>query len=281
MKKQSSFQNNQPTLFLVATPIGNLLEMTPRAIETLKSVEVIAAEDTRNTIGLLRHFNIDTKLIAHHKFNEKNSAKGLIKLLEEGKDIALVSDAGFPLICDPGSILVKEVIESGYNVVVVSGSSALLNGLVASGISPSPFYFHGFLSHHDNQAREELNLLVEQTATLVFYEAVHRIKRSLKLMLEVFGNREVCVARELTKLYEEYLRGSISEVLDSLDDVKGEFVIIVEGKLERKPDIALPELQILIEQYIQEGCSTSEAIKKVAQEKNISKNILYKYIHQA
>ncbi len=281
IKRQQSFQNKKATLFLVATPIGNLNELNPRAIQTLKDVEVIAAEDTRNTIKLLRHFEIPTKLIAHHQHNEKDSTNGLLKYLEEDKDVAIVSDAGYPLLCDPGYVMVQEVIKEGYNVVVISGSNALLNGLVASGIVPSPFYFHGFLSHSDKTCENELLDMVDYPMTLVFYESVYRVTRTLELMLEVFGDRQICVARELTKLYEEYIRGSISEVLESIGQCKGEFVLIVEGKINIKPDIDIKDLMVEVENYLSQGLTTNQAIKKVASENNVSKNKLYQIFHQA
>jgi len=281
MQRQQSFQNNKPTLFLVATPIGNLTEMTPRAIDTLNKVDVIACEDTRNTVKLLSHFQIKTHMITHHRYNEYESAQGIIKLLKEKKDVALLSDAGFPLVCDPGSLLTQEVIKAGFNVVVINGSTALLSALVASGIAISPFYFHGFLAHNNNDAKKQLEDLVHYSMTLVFYESVHRIKRTLSLMLEVFGNREICLARELTKMYEEYIRGNIEDIVEIVDDLKGEFVIVVTGKKQAEPDVALSDLQDLVQKYVNEGYSASEAIKMVAKEAKISKNKLYQYIHQA
>jgi len=185
MKRQQSFQNNQPTLYLVATPIGNLDEMTPRAIDILKKVDVIAAEDTRQTMKLMSHFQIGTRMVSHHEHNEMNSAKGLIKMLSENLDVALVSDAGYPLLCDPGSILVKEVLDAGYNVVTISGSNALLNALVASGITSHPFYFHGFLNHNNSYAKRELKEMQPYPMTLVLYESVHRLERTLMLLLEI------------------------------------------------------------------------------------------------
>lgn len=281
MRRQQSFQNDNATLFLVATPIGNLSEMTPRAIDILKSVDVIAAEDTRKTLGLLKHFQIMTKLIAHHKYNEVDSAKGLIQLLVQNQDIALVSDAGFPLICDPGYVIVKEVIAAGFNVVAVSGGNALLSGLVASGLSTSPFYFHGFLSHQTTSVRKELEQVKDYPMTLVYYEAVHRITKTLKLMLEVFGNRQICVARELTKLYEEYIRGSIAEVIEVVGECKGEFVIIVQGKIDNQLTVEMSQLHEIFDQYVQQGHSPSIAIKMVASEYQVSKNELYRYIHRS
>lgn len=281
MRRQSTFQNKIPTFYLVATPIGNLQEMTPRAIEVLKQVEVIAAEDTRNTRKLLSHFDIKTKLVTHHRYNQKESAVGLIKYLSAGKDVALVSDAGYPLICDPGSLVVDEVIKAGFNVTVVNGSSALLSGLIGSGLTTQPFYFHGFLPHNSNDAKKQLVDLSHYPMTLVFFEASHRIKRTLSLIFDILGDRKICLARELTKLFEEYFRGNISEILPVLEEVKGEFVLIVEGKPDNEPDIVYSDLQNRVEQYITEGYTASQAIKKVAEQANISKNKLYNYIHQA
>ncbi|MFV0255017.1 MAG: 16S rRNA (cytidine(1402)-2'-O)-methyltransferase [Erysipelotrichaceae bacterium] len=280
MSLQKSF-SNKATLFLVATPIGNLQEMTPRAIDTLKGVAVVAAEDTRNTRKLLSHFDIKTKLIAHHKFNEVESTAGLIKYLQDGKDVALVSDAGYPLISDPGEILVKEVIAAGFSVVSISGSSAMLNALVASGITTLPFYFHGFLPSNNSANKKVLKELKTYPMTLIFYESVHRIARTLENMLAIFGDRNICVARELTKLYEEFYRGSISDLLTNMLELKGEFVVIVEGCSDLKADISLADLEMIIREYQTSGLSVNAAIKKVALEYNVSKNALYRQVHKS
>lgn len=282
MNQQKSFEGNHPTLYIVATPIGNLNELTPRAKEILETVDVIAAEDTRNTMKLLAHFQINTHLIAHHKFNETASSKGIVQLLDEGKNVAVVSDAGYPLISDPGSELVKEVIDAGYHVVPISGSNAMLNALVASGIAPQPFLFYGFLPSNERQRIKELHALKHYPMTLVFYEAPHRIEKMLKDCLEVLGDRPMCLARELTKKHEEFLRGTIQEILKEAPSRKGEMVVVIAGKQEEKEkDVtqAMPLLKEHIQNYIQEGMTTNEAIKRVARERGLSKNEIYKEYH--
>ena len=214
MIRQKSFENEKATLYVVATPIGNLEEMTPRAIHVLESVDVIAAEDTRNTLKLLNYFGIRTRLIAHHQHNEEQSANGLLELLRQGKNVAIVSDAGYPLISDPGSVVAKKVMEEGFNVVPISGSNAMLNALVASGMNTRHFLFYGFLKAQEKERIRELHELKYYPFTIVFYEAPHRIEKMLKSCLEVLGNRQICLARELTKKHEEFIRGTIEEVLE-------------------------------------------------------------------
>ncbi len=281
MKRQKSFENEQPTLYLVATPIGNLSEMTPRAIEILKSVDVIAAEDTRNTMKLLSHFGISTKCIAHHMHNEYESAKGLMALLEEGKNIAVVSDAGYPLVSDPGQSVVTMVIDAGYNVVPVSGANAALNALVASGLTAQPFMFVGFLKANENERKKACLELSKIKQTMIFYEAPHRIKKTLETFLDVFGNRKICLAREITKKHEEFIRGYISEVIEVCDDLKGEMVLVLEGCLddEISDEIPFSVIHDAIHSYIEQGYSTKEAIKKVAKDHGLSKNEIYKQYH--
>lgn len=280
MKRQKSFDEQQPTLFLVATPIGNLDEFTPRAIEVLNNVDVIAAEDTRNTMKLLSHFDIHTRMIAHHQHNEHASAQGLLQLLQEGNSVAIVSDAGYPLISDPGATVTQLVIEAGYPVVPISGSNAMLNALVASGLPAQPFLFYGFLKPQEKEQVRELLTLKDYPQTLVFYEAPHRIKKTLERMVTVLGNRHICLARELTKRHEEFIRGTISEVLEICEALKGEMVIVVEGnKEEKEPTQDMPEIHNQINQYIEGGLSSKEAIKKVAKEYGLSKNELYKEFH--
>lgn len=280
MKRQKSFEVEQPTLYLVATPIGNLQEMTPRAINILETVDVIAAEDTRNTLKLLNHFHIKTKVIAHHMHNERESAKGLIQLLEQGKSIAVVSDAGYPLISDPGLSVTQLVIEEGYAVVPISGSNAMLDALVASGLSTQHFLFYGFLKSSEKDRIKELYDLRYYPQTLIFYEAPHRLLKTLKNMLEILGNRNICLARELTKKHEEFIRGTILELLEIEDELKGEMVLIVEGSKEQpEADVILPLIHDQIHQYIKEGYTTNEAIKRVAKERGISKNEVYREYH--
>jgi 16S rRNA (cytidine1402-2'-O)-methyltransferase len=265
---------NKATLFLVATPIGNLNEMTTRAVEVLKDVQVIACEDTRNTLKLLTHFDIHTRMIAYHNFNEEESAEGIIKLLEEGRDVALVSDAGYPLLSDPGYHLVNRVIEEGYRIVTVSGPNAALNALVASGLKTNHYLFYGFLNSKQSQARKELEELRYFPYTLIFYEAPHRIEKTLKLCLEVLGERKACLARELTKLHEEYHRGRLSELCE-LPELKGEMVLLVEGYEKEIEETDEGELFQEIDGLIEEGHKTKEAIGLVAKKHGLSKNVLY------
>lgn len=282
MIRQKSFENEKATLYVVATPIGNLEEMTPRAIHVLESVDVIAAEDTRNTLKLLNYFGIRTRLIAHHQHNEEQSANGLLELLRQGKNIAIVSDAGYPLISDPGSVVAKKVMEEGFNVVPISGSNAMLNALVASGMNTRHFLFYGFLKAQEKERIRELHELKYYPFTIVFYEAPHRIEKMLKSCLEVLGNRQICLARELTKKHEEFIRGTIEEVLEIVDDIKGEMVVVIEGCSEEKnpgEDQASPLVHEQIKTYIDGGLTTNEAIKRVAKELGLSKNDLYKEYH--
>lgn len=281
MNRQKSFENKQPTLFLVATPIGNLSEMTYRAVETLKNVQFIAAEDTRNTIKLLNHFEISTKLISHHEHNITSSIPKIINLLSENNDIALVSDAGYPAISDPGYELVKEVIAQGYNVVPISGANACLNALVVSGIAPQPFLFHGFLDHSDKKKKKELEDLKNYKETIVFYEAPHRIKKTLSLMLDILGNRNIALCREITKKHEEINRGTIEEILSVIDDMKGEMVIVVEGCQNVQEEVAFEQsIEEHVNEYIEKGMSTKDAIKEVAKQRGLSKNIVYQEYHK-
>ncbi len=281
MKRQKSFQNDLTSLYLVATPIGNLSEMTPRAIEVLKSVSVIAAEDTRNTQKLLQHFQIETRLISHHAYNEKESASGILKLLESGQNVALVSDAGYPLISDPGYQVVQAVLQAGYNVIPVSGSSAALNALVASGLITQPFLFYGFLPNTEKDFRQTLNQLKAYPMTLIFYEAPHRIKKTLVKMIPILGDRKAVIARELTKKFEEFLRGTLSELAELDDELKGEIVLIVEGNGEPKPEVVdLSEINERIQAYIDTGISASQAIRQVAEESGLNKHDLYNAYHK-
>jgi len=280
MMRQKSFVNGKATLYIVATPIGNLKELTPRAIEVLKNVSVIAAEDTRNSSQLLRKFDISTKLIAHHTFNEKSSSEGIISILEKGEDVAIISDAGYPLISDPGYLLVNEAVKNGFNVVPVSGSSAGINALVASGLVTQPYIFFGFLNANPNDASKQLESLKHQTMTMIFYVSPHKLIKHLTLVREVFGNRNACLARELTKKFEEFIRGTLDEIILEADNLKGEMVLVVEGYVEEKKDISFYDLNLEIEEYIKSGMSAKEAIKMLAKKYDISKNELYNQYHK-
>lgn len=282
MNRQKSFDNNKPTLYLVATPIGNLNEMTYRAVETLKNVDYIAAEDTRNTIKLLNHFDISKKLISHHEHNIQSSIVKIVSLMEDNNNIALVSDAGYPAISDPGYELVKEIINRGWNVVPISGANAAINALIVSGILPQPFLFYGFLDHKDKKKKKELEILKSYKETLIFYESPHRIKKTLHLMLEILGNRNIALARELTKRHEEIIRGTTDEIVSIVDDLKGEMVIIVEGnKNQETNDFFFDKsIQEHVDEYIRKGMSTKDAIKEVSKQRQISKNEVYNDYHK-
>ena len=283
MNRQKSFENQKPTLFVVATPIGNLNEMTYRAIQVLKDVDYIAAEDTRNTVKLLNHFDISTKLVSHHEHNLMTAIPKIVHDLKNGLNIALVSDAGYPAISDPGYELVKEVIKEGMNVVPISGANACLDALVVSGIAPQPFLFYGFLDRNDKNKKKELEKLKKYQETIVFYEAPHRIKKTLKLMYDILGDRSIALCRELTKKHEEINRGTIEEILSVIDDMKGEMVIVVEGSHEEFQDQPLVFEQSIVEhveEYIEKGMSTKDAIKEVAKERKLSKNIVYNEYHK-
>ena len=265
---------NKATLFLVATPIGNLNEVSKRTLDVLNNVEVIACEDTRNTLKLLSHFDIHTKMISYHNFNEEQSSDGIIKLLQEGKDVALVSDAGYPLISDPGYTLVNKVIENDFNIVTISGPNAALNALVASGLDTNHYLFYGFLNSKQSQAKKELQQLKNFPYTMIFYEAPHRIEKTLKLCLDVLGDRKACLARELTKLHEQYYRGTLKDLCD-LKQLKGEMVLIIEGYTPVENKISEAELIQQVKDLIASGYKTKQAINEVSILNDVSKNYLY------
>lgn len=272
---QQTFTNNKPTLYLVATPIGNLDEMTYRSINILKNVELIACEDTRNTRILLDHYEIKKTLISYHEHNERAMCNKIVEVLNGGRDVALVSDAGYPLISDPGSILVNEVIKNGFNVTTISGPCAFINALVSSNMDLSSFTFIGFLDPKQKARKDKLSSLKDNRETLIFYESVHRIKDTLEDMQEVLGDRKITLARELTKKFEEYIRGTISEVILSLNEFsKGEFVIVVEGNKDEK---IIDDTFILdeIAKLMDNGEKSKSASEIVAANYNLKKNYVY------
>ena len=280
MNRQKSFENEKPTLYLVPTPIGNLNEMTPRAIDVLNSVDVIACEDTRNSGQLLKHFDISKRLIAYQNFNEASSTKGIINSLSQGNNIALVSDAGYPLINDPGQRVVSEVTALGYNVVPISGCSAFLNALVASGLIAQPFIFIGFLPPSTHDCVKKLRLYQSYPMTLIMYEAPHRIEKMLQSCLDVLGDRHICIGRELTKVHEEFIRGTISEILPIASELKGEMVVVIEGNQDDyEKDIDMGQILNMVNTSIESGMSTSAAIKEVAKQTGIPKNQIYDLVH--
>lgn len=281
MIRQKSFENHKPTLYLVPTPIGNLSEFPERAIQVLKEVDHIAAEDTRNTIKLLNHFDIHTPMISHHEHNINIAIPKIIDMLKAGENVALVSDAGYPAISDPGAELVKAVIEEDFNVVPISGCNAALDALVVSGITPQPFVFYGFLAHDDKTKKKELEANRNITMTTIYYEAPHRIKKTLTLMLQIQGDRSIALCRELTKKHEEIIRGHISEILEIVDELKGEMVIVVEGATEVEEEVVFEQsITEHVDEYIVKGMSTKDAIKEVAKIRNLGKNEVYAEYHK-
>ena len=278
MTRNKSFNNNVPIIYLIATPIGNLKEMSPRALETIAQMDIIAAEDTRNAFSLLANYGIKKELFSLREHNEKEASQKLLEKIRNGKKIAYMSDAGYPCISDPGYLLVKEMVDNGVMVSSISGSSAFINALVASGLETKHFYFHGFLSPKESEAKEELNALSERKETLIFYEAPHRIKKTLCLLKESFGNRNACLARELTKLNEEFIRGTLNELAE-LDEatIKGEIVLIIEGnKSERtiSDDIIVARVHY----FMDLGLSQKDAINVVMNEFKINKNYIKKLV---
>lgn len=273
MIRQKSFEKEQPTLYLVPTPIGNLQEMTPRALEVLKTVDCIAAEDTRNTHRLLQSYDIHTPMISHHEHNQEKSVLQILERLSSGQSIAVVSDAGYPLVSDPGQRLVTQTIEAGYPVVSVSGANAAMNALVASGLSVQHYLFYGFLENKHSKRIKELETLKRIPYTLIFYEAPHRIEAMLEDVLEVFGDRRMCLARELTKLHEEYIRGTVSEILSVVSTCKGEMVVVLEGNQEKEELDTDALIQEVLE--LTQTMRLKEAAKIVADKYHCSKNELY------
>ena len=229
MKRQKSFEKDNAKLYLVATPIGNLEDITFRAINTLKSVDIIYCEDTRTSKKLLDYYKINTKLKSVHLFNENDISLEIVNLVKSGTNVAIISDAGMPVISDPGWIVTKDAIINDIDIVVVPGASAGISALVASGITAHPFYFAGFLNSKSAKRRQELKEMYKRQETIVFYESPHRIEETLKILVDLYPNRQMVLARELTKKFEEYLRGTPQELLEVVDSIKGEMVIILEG----------------------------------------------------
>ena len=273
-------------IYLVATPIGNLSDISMRAIETLKNVDIIACEDTRNTIRLLNHFEIKGHLTSYHEYNKIDKAYELCEKVKEGKNIAFVSDAGMPAISDPGYELVEIAYKEGLEVTVVPGASAVVSALAISGISSRRFAFEGFLPADKNEKKEILTELSQESRTLILYEAPHRLLKTLKELFEYMGNRNIAIVREITKLHEEVLKGRLAEIISDYESekvaIRGEYVLVIEGKslLEKKEERQKSFEEISIrehyEKYIAEGMDKKEAMKAVAKDRGIQKRDVYK-----
>jgi len=268
------------TLYLVATPIGNLEDITLRALNVLKEVDIILAEDTRKTLKLLNHFEISKKLISFYRHNEGVKIDYVLSLLKDGKNLAVVSDAGTPGISDPGEDLVRACIENNITIVPIPGACAFIQGLITSGFDTTRFAFEGFLPMNKRGRRERLETLQSEERTIIFYEAPHKLKYTINDMIDYFGEeRKIVLARELTKIHEEFLRMTLKEAKEYYEenDIKGEFVVLVEGKAFNKSEkISEEAIEDLMKKYLDEGFDKKEAMKKVAKDKGISKSDVYK-----
>lgn len=274
---QNSY-NNTPSLYLIPTPIGNLDDITYRAVKVLEEVEVIFSEDTRVTLNLLNNFGIKKKLISLHEHNENDIKEKVLDYLKSGFSVGLVTDRGTPIISDPGYKTVKYVSDNNFNVIALPGATAFVCALIASGISPQPFLFYGFLNSKDSRKKEELELLKDVEYTMIFYEAPHRIINTLNMMLDIFGNRKISISREITKKFETIYRGNLNDIIQNIPE-KGEFVIIVSGNDEKEviSDLSIKESVNL---YIRAGFDVMSSIKKVARDKKLPKNEVYKEYHK-
>ena len=270
--------NGTPTVYLIPTPIGNLEDITLRAINILKEVEVVFSEDTRVTGLLLQNLNIKKKLIANHEYNENENKDKIIKYLKDGYSVGIVTDRGTPIISDPGYPLAHHVISQGYNLVGLPGPTALIPALIMSGLNPAPFLFYGFLNSKEQRREKELEELKNIKATMIFYESPHRIKKTLNDMLNILGNRNISISREISKKFEEVYRGTITDVLVELEEPKGEFVIVVEGTTQTVDYTNVSVIEH-VNAYIKEGTSVNTAIGLVAKQRNVSKKEIYNEYH--
>ncbi len=271
-------QSQEGILYLVATPIGNLDDITLRAINTLKEADLIAAEDTRHTLKLLNHLEISKPMISYHRHNEEFRCEYLIKELKDGKNIALVSDAGTPGISDPGEEIVKECIKENIRIIPIPGACAMVNALICSGIDTKEFCFYGFLPLNKKNRKEKLEEIKNINKTVILYEAPHKIKNTLEDLEKILDkDRKIVLAREITKIHEEFIRGNIDEILSKVDNLKGEMVLIIEGNhKEKENDLCHLTVEEHYKYYEKQGLDKKEIIKKIAKDRNVNKNEIYK-----
>lgn len=267
-------------LYLVATPIGNLEDITLRALRILKEVDIIAAEDTRQTLKLLNYYEINKTLISYHRHNEEVKVDNLIKKLEEGKNIAVVSDAGTPVISDPGEVIVKEAIKHEIEIIPIPGACALINALITSGISTTEFSFYGFLPLNKKLRKEKLEEIKKENKTIILYEAPHKLKNTMIDLKKILEDREVVIARELTKIHEEFIRGTIDKILETYTEPIGEHILVIEGnknKIESEEEIIINNMTLEehYKYYENQGFKKNEIIKKIAKDKKVNKNEIY------
>ena len=265
-------------LYIVATPIGNLEDITLRALNILKNVDLIAAEDTRQTLKLLNHFEISKPLISYHRHNEDVKSNILIEKMKNGENIALVSDAGTPGICDPGEEVIKKAIEEEINVIPIPGACAFVNALITSGLDTKEFIFLGFLPLNKKLRKEKIEEIRKSEKTIIIYEAPHKMKNTLIDLKETLKNRKIVLARELTKIHEEFIRKDIDELLENIDGLKGEMILIIEGttqKDENETQLNLLSLEEHYKYYQNQGFNKKDIIKKIAKDRNVNKNEIY------
>ena len=270
-------------IYIVATPIGNLNDITFRALETIKKVDIIAAEDTRHTLKLLNYFGISKKLISYHRHNEEVKKEEIIKLVEEGKNVGIVTDAGTPAISDPGEEIVKEAIKNNIQVVPIPGACAFVNALIASGLNTKEFIFYGFLPLDKKLRKEKIEDIKMQNKTIIFYEAPHRILKTLKEFQKIFGNIKIVLAKEITKIHEEYIRGNIEDIINKLEEkeIKGEYIILFENYAKTKKELEIEKInKLTLEEqykyYEEMGENKKEIIKQIAKNNKVPKNEIYK-----
>ena len=266
------------TLYVVATPIGNLEDITLRALRILNEVDLIAAEDTRHTLKLLNHFEISKPLMSYHRHNEDIKSDILIEKLKNGENIALVSDAGTPGICDPGEEVIKKCIEEEIVVIPIPGACAMINALIASGIDTKEFCFLGFLPLNKKLRKEKIEEIKNSNKTIILYEAPHKMKNTLEDLKDILQNRKIVLARELTKIHEEFIRQDINQLLERIENIKGEMILIIEGnKNTENSENQLNELTLEehYKYYEEQGLEKKEIIKKIAKDRNVSKNDIY------
>lgn len=265
-------------LYIVATPIGNLNDITLRAIEVLKSVDIIATEDTRHSLKLLNHLNISKPLISYYRHKEDEKSNVILEKINEGKNVALISDAGTPVISDPGETIVKKAIEEKIEVIPIPGACALITAMMAAGVDTKKFVFYGFLSINKKIRKNELEEIAKEEKTIILYEAPHKIKNTLEDLNKYIPNRKIVVAKELTKIHENFIRGNPKKILNKIGDPKGEYIIIVDAmqiKIEEENPLNKLTLEEHYKFYEQQGMKKKEIIKKIAKDRRLSKNEIY------
>lgn len=275
---QSSYDDSA-SLYLIPTPIGNMEDITIRSLNVLKTVDEIFCEDTRTSGILLKNYDIKKKLVSCHEYNEDKMIDYAVSKLKEGLNLGLITDQGSPVISDPGYVIARGVIEAGFNVISLPGATAFVPALSSSGIEPSPFLFYGFLNSKTSKRREELENLKDLKYTIIFYESVHRIKETLEIMLDILGDRNISLSREISKVHEEIVRDKISNVIPLVTNMKGEFVIVVEGN-KNSYDFSNLDIYSHVKLYVDDGMDTKGAIKKVAKERNLPKSVVYSEYHR-